>query len=903
MTYMDRNCEIRTACKKLLKLITNKETSEESKSVSEIICQLKQDCNYTTEQDVKRSIEGIQHKLDIHAEHKKSRHFKQLVTKYIQLTVPKGLTHPTWSILYLLIRLAYRPTEHIYLTPDGCILQNLNSETEKYSNKQFQHGKTQLVSNKDVTQSMPETVAVSCYSITSESEEENMQVTNTHEIFHQKLCVTASIIPTFSKQKQCSIKNLSLNGLFKKTHDKDSTSKIWIEYYVLHEVLWTLHKSCGNEKTTMNSTENGNENKVLTVAGLPSFSVNCFYPLVKAMKEINFFLTNTAPQEHTLTYQAYTVALSGVIAEFNQSVAEYEKGVAQQKATSTISQLLLRLKSWTFNIRAIAAMHTTIMQMSSSMADNNTRITHLLSTVYDSAQKAQVTSYSTLYPVLLKILFASLEPFFNMVDLWLDQGVIVDPYQEFGILRNEAVSPQDERFWSEVFVSRTTQPLISFLKPLMDDILLGGRSVELLTQLKRKSMHVSDDCRSGTLIQTFRNRFSRFASDDFECGKVFHSSNGTVTTKKYPKQEVRNPLLTKAFETLRNHSSQSQHSKVERSKVDGVSVPLEFYPLLPLLERSLLEPLRSRQRLVCRALLDTLYEDCCLKLHILTIRRVHLMQAGDLMGRFCLQLFQKLETGEKWDNESSLTLSLLNCISSRMGQCGSYLSVTIKRGSIQHTPANLADVQINYKVPWPVNLVITQDSISLYNSVLRFLMQIKQGMFSLQHLSFKDLNCMDVANVSHQRQQELSSATRRHRLQLLRAWLLHFVSSVDNYIMECVLESSHIRLDMQLENAAHLGQIIDSHHEYVTSIHKQCLQQPSGAFLRDAINEVLSISREVVIAWKNGLELEKLNQLEENYVRHHQFVAAVLGSDSAHSMLPHVETLAAALIHSCPATR
>lgn len=97
---------------------------------------------------------------------------------------------------------------------------------------------------------------------------------------------------------------------------------------------------------------------------------------------------------------------------------------------------------------------------------------------------------------------------------------------------------------------------------------------------------------------------------------------------------------------------------------------------------------------------------------------------------------------------------------------------------------------------------------------------------------------MDVANVTHPRQQELLSANRQHRLQLLRAWLLYFISSVDNYIMECVLESSHIRLDMQLENAVHLGQIIDSHQEYVISIHKQCLQQPSGAFLRDAINEV-----------------------------------------------------------------
>ena len=102
-----------------------------------------------------------------------------------------------------------------------------------------------------------------------------------------------------------------------------------------------------------------------------------------------------------------------------------------------------------------------------------------------------------------------------------------------------------------------------------------------------------------------------------------------------------------------------------------------------------------------------------------------------------------------------------------------------------------------------------------------------------------ELSGMIVEHNSCPDQKEiLSASARRHRLQLLRAWLLHFVSSVDNYIMECVLESSHIRLDMQLESAVHLGQIIESHEVYVRSVHKQCLQQASGAFLRDAINEV-----------------------------------------------------------------
>ena len=82
---------------------------------------------------------------------------------------------------------------------------------------------------------------------------------------------------------------------------------------------------------------------------------------------------------------------------------------------------------------------------------------------------------------------------------------------------------------------------------------------------------------------------------------------------------------------------------------------------------------------------------------------------------------------------------------------------------------------------------------------------------------------------------------RKHRLQLLRAWLIHFISSLDYYIMECVLESAHIRLDDALQKACHFGEMIEFHNEFINSVHSQCLQQPSAAYLRDAINEVSTI--------------------------------------------------------------
>lgn len=97
---------------------------------------------------------------------------------------------------------------------------------------------------------------------------------------------------------------------------------------------------------------------------------------------------------------------------------------------------------------------------------------------------------------------------------------------------------------------------------------------------------------------------------------------------------------------------------------------------------------------------------------------------------------------------------------------------------------------------------------------------------------------MSSEKSSYSKGETITLGVRERRLQLLRAWLIHFISSLDYYIMECVLESAHIRLDNALLKTCHFGEIIQHHNEFINSVHSQCLQEPSAAYLRDAINEV-----------------------------------------------------------------
>ena len=635
---MDFNCEIRASCKKLMKLITLKEISEDC--TYGIIRQLKQDCDYITEQDVKKSIESMHHKFVIHAEYKKSRHFNQLVAKYIQLTAPSGLTHPTWSILHLLMRLSYRPTDKVGFARGGPVLGNLHVD----SNKSFEYNETighQNIFQKEMLQSVPETGSNTW---TDYSDEDDMQIVENNEFPQTQACASTALnIPVFPLflLKKTELKRACLNELIQKKYGSNTSVS---EFQLLHELLWCL-QSCNDGKSSSFlsfSTNGGIQTRTVTLVSLPKFGLQSFSLLFQGLKQINSFLNHSISQEsYTLTHQAYAAALKAIVTQFYQALSNFERRVAEQNSTVTLSHLLLFLKPWKSTIVTLSEMHESIM--SSPLMDNNSRVTRLLSVLFDSSQKAQVESYSTLYPILLKLLSSSLEPFLNMVDVWLNQGQLLDPYQEFGIIRNESISPQDERFWFESLLIRPTHPFINFLQPLMDDILLGGRSVELLTQLNRLLNVNCSSVNSGShskLMDIFQERFNRrFKSDS---PSVFHCVPVSCTVNAN-EEKFKNPLLSKSFANLRTGFGRKKKSgNAEVVQSESLSTPPEFYPLLPLLQQSLLEPIRNRQHLVCKALITTLYETCSLKVHILTLRRIHFMQAGDLMGRFCLQLFQKV---------------------------------------------------------------------------------------------------------------------------------------------------------------------------------------------------------------------------------------------------------------------
>ena len=531
---MEYQGEIRVNCRQLVESITKKKVSEER--INAAIFHLKDCIDYVTEHEVKISIDGLHHKFLIHAEHEKARQFRKLVDKYLQLTDPKGLTHPSWSILHLLFRLAYRPTDR----PNYHFEFDSNVSAPP---KPFDWGN--YLTEDVVLPNLPKT--------DSPFSEDDDDLSDDEDTIRprQEIVKTSDEISLFPRPAQVVQPTSPLNSQIQENYWDDDQKREWTEHQVLHEILWALQ----SKSSLFNRSRNGAMR--IKPVGLGSLPAACltehlktFLPLLEGLKVVNEFITNVTAnvhKTHTLTHQACAKSLHVILMEFHQLLATFETRLVEQKVTTTLNDLISATAEWKAVTTALADIAIQINRLPIT-AENHIKSSLILSVLFSRSQQAQITSYHTVYPYLLRVFFSSLAPYLNIIDHWLTRGEIVDYYQEF-IVRKKEISPDDEHFWRDSIERRKGEFQLEFMEAAMDDVLMAGRSVELLGQ----SGHLKDFVRQsnlqcGTLYDVFVDRFNRFSGDPGRGGNSPESEEQVQL-----EYQSENPLLNEAFRMIYNN--------------------------------------------------------------------------------------------------------------------------------------------------------------------------------------------------------------------------------------------------------------------------------------------------------------------------------------------------------------
>uniref|UniRef100_A0A7N8WR01 Gamma-tubulin complex component n=1 Tax=Mastacembelus armatus TaxID=205130 RepID=A0A7N8WR01_9TELE len=645
------------------------------------------------------------------------------------------------------------------------------------------------------------------------------------------------------------------------------------------------------------------------------------------------------------TYQAFVWALNKYFTSFKEELTTIERELICNDETVTLSAVLERLSPHLAQIKVLHKVFCTGVAEVPPETPNVVRASHLLNTLYkaiieyDSAGEASEQVVALLFSLWTE----TVRPYLEIVDEWIVHGHLFDPAKEFIIQRNKDVPVNHRDFWHATYTlysvsemveneeklndtasgssggdqgsSNRQLTMVSFLKPVLKQIIMAGKSMQLLKNLDCKenvTLHIADAERKSLYTLFLESVQSRLCSQDEFPADTMAEQQATkrslikmqsIMAQHLEFEDVHDPLLAINFARLFLEQSDF-HERfsggdfiVDRS---SQSVTCQTFELTL---RSCLYPhIEKRYIECCGNLMKTLKKDYRLLEYLQAMRNYFLLEAGDTMYDFYTAIFDKVQEKESWQQLSFLNVQLQEAVGQRYPEDSSRLSVfleTIDPSRKKHPVNNLEVLTLSYKVPWPVDIVISSECQKIYNQVFLLLLQIKWAKYSLDTLRFSGMNVTKKLEGSLAEEVKVKEPINQqiHRMCLLRVKLMHFVNSLHNYIMTRILHSTGLEFQHQVQEAKDLDQLIKIHYRYLATIHDRCLLREKVSFVKEAIMKVLNLVLIFSDRWQAGAwKIESIDKMESDFKNCHMFLVTILNKAVCRGSFPHLESLALSLM-------
>ncbi|XP_019484452.1 PREDICTED: gamma-tubulin complex component 5 [Hipposideros armiger] len=643
---------------------------------------------------------------------------------------------------------------------------------------------------------------------------------------------------------------------------------------------------------------------------------------------------------HTLTeapfrtYQAFMWALYKYFISFKEELTEIEKCIISNDTTITLAIVVDRLSPRLAQLKVLHKVFSTGVAEVPPDTRNVVRASHLLNTLYkaileyDSVGEASEQTVSLLFSLWVE----TVRPYLQTVDEWIAHGHLCDRAREFIIQRNKNVPVNHRDFWYATYtlysVSEKTEneekasdnasassgsdqgpssrqhTMVSFLRPVLKQIIMAGKSMQLL-----KNLQVADSPMGQATARDAERKSLYTLFLESVQSRLRHGEDPTVQV--LPEQQaarenlikmqsiaeghlelddIHDPLLAINFSRLYLEQSDF-HEKFAGGDIrmdrSSESVTCQTFELTL---RSCLYPHIDKQYLhCCGNLMQTLKKDYRLVEYLQAMRNFFLMEGGDTMYDFYTSIFDKIREKETWQNVSFLNVQLQEAVGQRYPEDSLRPLPLVLLGNI-----------------WASDLLLCT-----YTETWKYVSRMLGGSYPYTCVSFTELTgtaekpqlkegllCEQDAVAPSGPQKKLVTQ-QTHRLFLLRVKLMHFVNSLHNYIMTRILHSTGLEFQHQIQEAKDLDQLIKIHYRYLSTIHDRCLLREKVSFVKEAIMKVLNLALMFADGWQAGLgawQLESIEKMESDFKNCHMFLVTILNKAVCRGSFPHLESLALSLM-------
>ncbi|KAH6892167.1 Spc98 family-domain-containing protein [Thelonectria olida] len=420
-----------------------------------------------------------------------------------------------------------------------------------------------------------------------------------------------------------------------------------------------------------------------------------------------------------------------------------------------------------------------------------------LELLFEEANFAQLAGKPSNYEFLARIFVECFNVYLRPIRLWMDEGKLLSGDKIFFVSAAPSQVPLS-KIWSDQYRLRRTADgklhAPKFLQPAANKIFNAGKNIVVLKKL---------------------GRFGSMGSE----------------------WSAREPPLD--YATI-------------------CPAGLELAPFHHLFDAAFDRWIQSKYNTTSTTLRNALFEDCGLWSSLDAMGYLYFMSDGSATEVLSSNLFGKLDAlSPSWHNRYSLTSTAQEAFTSlldfsrlfvNVSPAGLKVPVQEARDSVRTA---LPTVMVNYRLSWPVQMVLSEDTISQHHSVFTLLLQLKRALNVLQKQKILESYWTDDDNWGE-----------RALYYSLRNNLLWFTTTLQTYMTNLVLAPNSAKMRQELRDAHDVDAMIVIHATFIKRVIDEACLGSRLTPIRECFLDILDLAIKLEHAQaSHGKEIEQLREL------------------------------------------
>lgn len=532
--------------------------------------------------------------------------------------------------------------------------------------------------------------------------------------------------------------------------------------------------------------------------------INAFSESGRQLRILRRFVEGYQEATHA---EAFQDCISKRLHDLDMKLSSIHARLLTPKSDVVVSLVSLKteLSSWLEPLHALSDIMVRIEQ------EPDPGAFRYLELLYDQCSLCQLSGQTKTYEFLARIFLECFNVYLRPIRLWMDQGKLISNDKIFFVCETSQDLPLSE-LWRGRFELRETQEgklhAPSFLRPSVARIINAGKNIVVLTRL----------------------------------GQDATSNNG----REEP------PL-----------------------DYDAVCPPgFDLAPFPDLFASAFDKWIQSKYRATSTILKGVLCEKCGLPGALETLQRLFLMTDGSASSTFCEEVFERIDTlDHRWYDRYALTAIAHEAFSDAVDVNRLSVSINIEAQNISVADARssirsaLPSIDITYRLPWPIHMVLSPHSVALYDTIFTLLLQFKRAVSVLHKPKILEHYWTDN---SHWAERALYYSCRNS--------LLWFCSTIQTYLATLVLAPNVDKLKDAINEAQDVDTLTYVHAIFIKHIVDEACLGSRLTPIRECMLDVLDLAIKLESQHHEEEYAEVLRSIKADFEKHLGFIIGGLRS-------------------------